>query len=256
MSNTVGQWMRSIPGIGPVIASGFMAHLEIAPWRCHNVALKGKKNLPCTHEKGACTEDCGHEPINYAGQWHTFAGLNPRIKWEKKTRRPWNTALKTLCYKLGESFVKVQNHKDDFYGKIFVERKSQEWERNFNGENAKASELAMKKNIGKSTNAYKWYSGNVSTTWSRSEWESDKKGQKFGGASLPKKGLVEDGTPMLPPAHIHARARRYVAKLFLFHLHQVMWEVEQGETPPQQTFFADSDSVIDVPTVFPNSPFL
>jgi len=35
-----------------------------------------------------------------------------------------------------------------------------------------------------------------------------------------------------------------------------MWEVEQGETPPQQTFFADSDSVIDVPTVFPNSPFL
>ena len=256
MSNTVGQWMRSIPGIGPVIAAGFMAHLDIAPWRCHNVALKGTKNLPCTAEKGACTDNCGHEPINYAGQWHTFAGLNPRIQWEKKTRRPWNTALKTLCYKLGESFVKVQNHKDDFYGQIFVERKSQEWERNFNGENAKAAELALKKNIGKNTNAYKWYSGAVSSKWARSEWESEKKGQKFGGATLPKKAITEDGTPMLPPAHIHARARRYVAKLFLFHLHQVMWEVEQGESPPQQTFFQDSSNVIDVPTVFPNSPFV
>jgi len=255
-SNKVGQWMRSIPGIGPVIAAGFMAHLDIAPWRCHNVALKGKKNLPCTAEKGACTDNCGHEPINYAGQWHTFAGMNPRIQWEKKTRRPWNTALKTLCYKLGESFVKVQNHKDDFYGQIFVARKSQEWERNFNGENAKAAELALKKNIGKNTNAYKWYSGAVASDWARSEWESDKKGQKFGGATLPKKAIVEDGTPMLPPAHIHARARRYVAKLFLFHLHQVMWEVEQGESPPPQAFFQDSENIIEVPTVFPNSPFV
>ena len=61
---------------------------------------------------------------------------------------------------------------------------------------------------------------------------------------------------MLPPAHIHARARRYVVKLFLFHLHEVMWNVEQGEAPPQQTFFADSENSIAVPTVFPNSPFV
>ena len=51
-SNKVGQWMRSIPGIGPVIAAGFMAPPDIAPWRW-NVALKGTKNLPCTAEKGA-----------------------------------------------------------------------------------------------------------------------------------------------------------------------------------------------------------
>ena len=142
--------MRSIPGISPVIAAGFMAHLDIAPWRCHNVALKGTKNLPCTAEKGACTDNCGHEPINYAGQWHTFAEIESSHSVGKKTRRPWNTALKTLCFKLGESFVKVQNHKDDFYGQT-VGRKSEEWERNFNGENAKAAELALKKNIGKNT---------------------------------------------------------------------------------------------------------
>lgn len=255
-SNDVGLWMRSIPGIGPVIAAGFMAHLEIAPWRCNNVALKGKKNLPCTAEKGACTDECGHAPINYAGQWHTFAGLNPRVSWSKGQRRPWNTALKTLCYKLGESFVKVQNHKDDFYGQIFVTRKHDEWMRNFNGENAKAAELALKKNIGQNTNAYKWYSGQVDAEWAETEWNSDKSGPKFGGATLPKKGLTEGGTPMLPPAHIHARARRYVVKLFLFHLHEVMWNVEQGEAPPQQTFFADSENSIAVPTVFPNSPFI
>ena len=57
-SNRVGEWLRSIPGVGPVITAGLMAHLDIAPWRCNNVALKGKKNLPCTAEKGACTPNC------------------------------------------------------------------------------------------------------------------------------------------------------------------------------------------------------
>ena len=253
MSNDVGKWMRSVPGIGPVIAAGFMAHLDIAPWRCNNVALKGKKNLPCTEAKGACTDECGHHPIDYAGQWHTFAGLNPRISWSKGQRRPWNTALKTLCFKAGESFVKVQSHKDDFYGGIFAQRKHDEWERNFNGENAKAAELALMKNIGTNTNAYKWYSGQVDAEWASAEWNSES-GQKFGGATLPAKALTEGGIPMLPPAHIHARARRYVVKLFLFHLHDVMWRVEQGEAPPQQTFFAESENVIPVP-LFPNSPF-
>ncbi len=253
-SNSVGEWLRSIPGVGPVITAGLMAHLDIAPWRCNNVALKGKKNLPCTAEKGACTDTCGHEPIRYAGQWHTFAGLNPRIVWEKKTRRPWNTPLKTLCFKLGESFVKVQNHKDDFYGTIFVERKDEEWKNNYEGGNEKAAELALKKkNYGKDTNAYKWYTGQIDSAWAKEVWES---GTSF-PQTIPKKAIVGEGkgTPMLPPAHIHARARRYTVKLFLYHLHEVMWLAEQGEMPPSQTFFENAENRILVP-LFPNSPQL
>ena len=250
-SNIVGDWLRSVPGIGPVLAAGLMAHLTTAPWRCKNVALKGKKNTPCTEEQGPCTDNCGVEDILYAGQWHSFAGLNPNVVWNSKERRPWNTPLKTLCFKIGESFVKVQSHKDDFYGGVFVERKNAEWERNFNGDNVKACEKKLATRLGKSTNAYKWYSGQIDAEWARSVWES---GNSF-PQTIPKKAIVGEGkgTPMLPPAHIHARARRYTVKLFLYHLHEVMWIVERSTNPPQQTFFAESETRIPVP-IFPNSP--
>jgi len=41
------------------------------------------------------------------------------------------------------------------------------------------------------------------------------------------------GLPMLPPAHIHARARRYAVKLFLSHYHHVAYEVATGQKPPK-----------------------
>ena len=34
---------------------------------------------------------------------------------------------------------------------------------------------------------------------------------------------------MLPPAHIHSRARRYMAAMFVSHLHYVMWHDYHGE---------------------------
>ena len=52
MSNSVGEWLRSIPGVGPVITAGLMAHLDIAPWRCNNVALKEKEEPPMYCGKG------------------------------------------------------------------------------------------------------------------------------------------------------------------------------------------------------------
>ena len=35
----------------------------------------------------------------------------------------------------------------------------------------------------------------------------------------------------LPPAHIHARAKRYAVKMFLSHLQTVMWFEKYGELP-------------------------
>lgn len=166
-ASEVGQWMRRQKGIGPVIAAGFLAHLDITR-------------------------------AQTAGAFWSFAGLDPRAKWEKGQRRPWNAELKTLCWKLGESFVKVSGHDDAFYGRIYAERKALETARNANGEYTEqaAAKLAQNK-IGKTTDAFKAYDAGK-----------------------------------LPPAHIHARAKRYAVKLFLAHLHDRMWRDHYGTEPP------------------------
>ena len=162
------KWAKSIVGIGPVISAGLAAHIDIT--RCPTV---------------------GHI-------WR-FAGYDPTVKWLKKTKRPWNASLKTLCWKIGESFVKVSGHPKDFYGKLWLQRKGLEAERN---EAGKFSEQAAQKlkdfKIDKKTEAYKWYS---------------------------------EGK--LPPAHIHARAKRWAVKLFLAHYHHVAWTLTMGSEPPK-----------------------
>jgi hypothetical protein len=165
-ANPVGIWAKSITGIGPVIAAGLLAHIDI------------------TH-----SETAGHI-------W-SFAGLNPEMVWKKGEKRPFNASLKTLCaFKLGESFVKVQANENDIYGRVFAMRKKQEAEYNVAGRFAQiaATKAAM---VGKSTDAYKAYSANL-----------------------------------LPPAHIHARARRYAVKLFLAHYHMVAYFQHHQRLPP------------------------
>jgi hypothetical protein len=91
----MGEWARNIVGIGPVISSGLIAHIDIT-------------KAPT------------------AGHIWRFAGLDPTVKWGKGQKRPWNASLKRLCWLLGESFVKVSGHKDDIYGKLYQERKAYE----------------------------------------------------------------------------------------------------------------------------------
>lgn len=165
---TIGRWMKSICGIGPVISAGLLAHLDIS--RCQT-----------------------------AGHFWRFAGLDPTVVWGKGEKRPWNTPLKTLAaFKLGECFVKVQNNKKDFYGAFFRERRDQEEARNAAGANREASaEILKSKRWKKDTEAYKAYS-----------------------------------VGLFPPAHLHARARRWAVKLFLSHLHHVMYVDWFGKDPP------------------------
>jgi len=167
MSTPVGEWMRSITGIGPVIAAGLLAHIDI-------------------------------EKAPTAGHIWRFAGLDPTSVWEKKKKRPWNAALKVLCWKLGESFVKVHAKDEDVYGKIYSARKAIEIEKNDRGDFAEqAGKILANKNIGKATDAYKSYSAGK-----------------------------------LPPAHIHSRAKRYAVKIFLSHLHHKMYVEHFGFEPP------------------------
>jgi len=167
-----GLWMQSLVGIGPVISAGMLAHLDVR-----------------------LAETAGH--------FWRFAGLDPSVRWEKRTKRPWNAALKRLCWIAGDCFVKFQGHKDDFYGAFYVARKELEAknnERKLYAEQARAS--LREKNFGKETEARKWY-------------EKDQ----------------------LPPARIHMRALRWTSKLFLSHLHHVMYFSYYGTVPPKPYVF-------------------
>jgi hypothetical protein len=167
LSNRPGIWARSIKGIGPVIAAGLLAHIDI-------------RRAPTV----------GHI-------WR-FAGLDPTSVWGKGEKRPWNAALKRLCYLIGESFVKVCNRPDSLYGQLYKARKEWETERNSRQLYADQAKLALEtKSYSKDTDAFKWYSQG-----------------------------------MLPPARIHARSHRRATKVFLSHLHEVMYWHEYGKLPP------------------------
>ena len=166
-SKREGAWAQSIVGIGPVLSAGLLAHIDIA-----------------------------QAPT--AGHIWRFAGLDPSVVWGKGEKRPWNAALKVLCWKISESFVKTKTRDGAYYGPLYDERKAYELAKNERGEYAdQAAAKLVKFKIGKDTEAFTWYS-----------------------------------IGKLPPGHIHARAERWTVKLFLSHYQAVAWEVRFGEKPP------------------------
>jgi len=167
-SKVPGIWARSIVGIGPIIAAGLLAHIDITK-----------------------APTVGHI-------WR-FAGLDPTVKWDKGTKRPWNGALKRLCWLIGESFVKVSNNENDFYGKVYKARKEQEIAKNEAGDFAEQAKAAL--------------------------------AAKRFGADTAARGHYEAGR--LPPARIHLRAERYAVKMFLSGFHHVAYETHYGEPPPK-----------------------
>ena len=69
-ANHMGQWAMQVKGVGPVIAAGLLAYIDI-------------------------------EKAPTVGHIWSFAGLNPNAKWEKGQKRPWNGDLKVLLWKAG-----------------------------------------------------------------------------------------------------------------------------------------------------------
>lgn len=165
-AHRVGRWSQSILGIGPIIAAGLLAHIDIT-----------------------MAPSVGHI-------W-SFAGLNPDRKWEKKTKRPWNADLKTLCWKIGESFVKVSGNEHDTYGKLYIERKAYERGRSERGELAEEAARALAE-------------------------------KKYRDDTKAKAAYLQG---RLPDGHLHARAKRWTVKLFLSHWHYVAYEVHYGRPP-------------------------
>lgn len=215
----LGLWARSQKGLGPVLTAGLLAHIDIAAcpsygnvWAFAGLVPTQKwlgregaaRSVAETYTKGTPLVEA---VAALAAKHNRNAESLMRMATKQKdgsvvalskervtaalARRPWNADLKKLCWLLGESFVKVSGRDDAFYGLKYAERKAEEVQRNDAGEFVQhAAQALAEKNYGKDTEAYKAYI-----------------------------------TGKLPPAHIHARAKRYSVKLFLSHFWQVGREI-------------------------------
>ena len=163
----VADWCRAQYGVGPIITAGLLAHIDITQ-----------------------APTVGHI-------WR-FAGLDPSVRWGKGEKRPWNAALKTLCWKLGDSFVKFHNADDCFYGHLYAERKALEVERNEQGRFADQA-------------ADKLATTNIRDKATRAVYEAGR----------------------LPDGRLDLRARRWAVKIFLAHLHEVWFYEHYGTAPPK-----------------------
>lgn len=139
-------------------------------------------------------------PARY-GYEHLYHGEEvDRSRLQKYlSRRPWNAELKVLCWKIGQSFVMTQSRDSDVYGKLYAQAKERYIMLNSEGAYADAAQLKLETtNIGKSTDAYKWYAAGK-----------------------------------LPPAHIQARAERWARKMFLSHYWEVCYTIRHRKRAPE-----------------------
>jgi predicted RNA-binding Zn-ribbon protein involved in translation (DUF1610 family) len=152
-NDVLATWSREVMGIGPVLAAGLRAEIDVA--RAPHVS----------------------------SVWR-FAGYDPTAVWLKGQKRPHNAFLKVICWKIGDSFVKVSGREKSIYGHLYRIEKTRLEEKNANGGFAEdaAARLAGDRPPGPSTEAYKAL----------------------------KKGL-------LPKGQIDLRARRKAVKIFLSH---------------------------------------
>lgn len=164
-SHLMGRWMRQVVGIGPVISAGILANLETAR--------------------------------DTAGKVYAFAGIagDGQKEWKRGEKRPYNARLKVVCWHAGQSFMKLSNRPDCFYGQHYRKRKAFEQAMSDSGQRTETAAQWLPR-VKKTTEAFKHYSAG-----------------------------------RLPPSQIDGRARRYAVKLFLSHVNEV-WLVKLGRKPP------------------------
>ena len=230
-NNPTGQWSMGICGIGTVLSAGLLAHIDMnkatTPGHIWSFAgydprrlWVGKKEATkiVTNVMGKSrkvTRDLSLKIVQVTGGnadtiWNMTI-IDQKGKPRKPTKanlisatskRPWNAKFKTLCWKIGESFVKVSNNPNDIYGKLYVQRRALE------GTNSKAGR-------------YKSQAAAIL-------------------AKVPdhaQKAIYATGE--LPDGHLHSRAKRWTVKLFLSHWWEVAYTNQHGVAPPFQPYPID-----------------
>lgn len=166
-AHEVGRWSLAQKGIGPVLSAGLLAHIDITK-----------------------APTVGHI-------WR-YAGLDPTSKWNKGEKRPWNAELKTLCWKIGQSFIKTSGYEDGFYGKLYLADKERRMAKNEAGGFADlARETLETKNI------------------------------------QDKELLATLKAGKIPQSRILSQSARYATKIFLAHWHEVAYRDHYKAEPPK-----------------------
>jgi hypothetical protein len=186
-STVEGKWALEQYGIGPVLAAGLLAHIDIT-------------KAPT------------------AGSVWRYAGLDPTMTWEKGQKRPFNAELKTLCWKIGQSFMKFSGKDQCFYGQLYKQDKARRIEKNEAGDYADFAKSILEKK-------------NFKVNQTRAKLETGK----------------------LSDAQIDAQARRFAVKIFLSHYHAVAFQAHYGEPAPRPYIIAHGDHVHEI--AIPGNPF-
>ncbi len=186
-STVEGKWALEQYGIGPVLAAGLLAHIDIT-------------KAPT------------------AGSVWRYAGLDPTQTWEKGQKRPFNAELKTLCWKIGQSFMKFSGKEDCFYGQLYKQDKARRIEKNNAGDYSDFAKSILEKK-------------NFKVNQTRAKLETGK----------------------LSDAQIDAQARRFAVKIFLSHYHAVAYQAHHGTPAPRPYIIAHGDHVHEI--AIPKNPF-
>lgn len=233
-SKPVGRWLMDIMGIGPVIAAGLLAYFDIdkakhanqfwsyaglndnnTPWLGKEKATAQVKEWVKNHPEVKKTNLPLQAVVDLAQKNHRE--LNSAInqaKDKKKLKKgievfteqsliawlskpPYNRNLKVLCWKIGESFVKVSNKEGSLYGREFRRRLAYETEMNEQGKYAAQAAKVLE-------------TKNITVKEVRETYESGK----------------------LPKGHILSRAKRWTVKLFISHLFEALYYEKYHEAPP------------------------
>lgn len=227
-TSPVSVWAKSQKGIGPVLSAGLAAHIDIerAPtvghiWRfagqdptCVWLGRAKAEALVAASIEKKSGEIKEPELSNLLETISHVVGTKPKAIRRKAllengkvtvksltksvARKPWNARLKTLCWKIGDSFVKVHNKPDAFYGRLYAERKAREVAKN------EAREFRD---------------------------QAEQKLRDFKIQDKATKKVYEDGR--LPDGRIDLRARRHAVKIFLAHWHREAYVARYGKEPPK-----------------------
>lgn len=304
----VGQWLLSIDGIGPVIAAGLLAYIDIdkSPTVGSIYSYAGLNSERKWHGKTKTAEfmreaknigddwralfylssvysmrpfailvkgehTAAEPPVEFAINFAAEHGRSDRHKAEfhadnvlmqafdshelrdiypqfveqigmkldwplnydklqsEMAKMPWNDKLKNICWKAGESLAKVCNKEGAIYGQLYKERRTLEWEKNLNGEYAdQAAQALTEREYRRDSVAYAFYSGKASVSYVRYMMENELPiPPSYRGSKQ-----ATDCVPMLPPAHIYNRAKRWAVKIMLSNVHEVMHVVRYGKPAP------------------------
>lgn len=234
-ANVSSDWAMNIPGIGPILAAGLKAHIDItkAPtvghiWRYAGLdpsnkwysamesktlvaEILGKKAATSRKDVEKLAAQLGRNPDTL----YRIATTSPKDGSERKltkaslasalSTRPHNARLKVLTWKIGEQFMKLSTNPKDIYGKVYAVRKQQE------------------------------------IAWNEALKFKDQAERDIGGVSKGTEAYKAYSQGKLPAARILLRAKRYAVKLFLSHYHHVAYCQEYGVQPPKPYIFTQPD---------------